>query len=330
MELLVVSKKGGLEMHTSVVSVNIFQDGIDLHQIKGYEESVHGRVFSNFDEIHVNKVMNGYAVLYTDKMFEQLDPELFGENLIEILEVNIQNMHIDVAIEIQIMYYPLNTFAEECASNIIQLDYYLDKHQTRYIKYSESDSVRFVSDYYDEDDETFHFDDIDDEDENTSEEDEDDDYQEDLGDVELNEILNHIRNTSDKKSVGKNKKKTSDSSKILKNAKNPKKTVRRHGIIVYNDKDSMKRDRRIIKNMIKDFIPGKSQWAKEFRSDILSRWMASYCISKKNLKRAIKSHKNSGKSKSSSGGKIMRNTADFTRRLFGGYGNDSRWDDPSR
>ena len=78
--------------------------------------------------------------------------------------------------------------------------------------------------------------------------------------------------------------------KILKNDKNPKRSYKRHGVIICNDKKSRKNDEAIIKEFLKDFIPGDSEWIKSFRHDILKRWMKMYSISKSDLKELEKVH----------------------------------------
>lgn len=105
--------------------------------------------------------------------------------------------------------------------------------------------------------------------------------------------------TSITKNVGKgksNKKKkdinpTYPSSRVLKASKDPKKQYHRHGVIIFKDKDTEKKDEKILKAFLKDFIPGDARWKKELRSDLIERWMASYAISQKRIKKLEKNQK---------------------------------------
>ena len=115
-------------------------------------------------------------------------------------------------------------------------------------------------------------------------------------------------------------------SRVLRDAKNPKRSINRHGVIICSDKDARKRDEKIIKEFLKDFFPGDSDWKKEFRHDVLKRWMKMYCIAKKDLKELERTHR---KAKNANRSNInTEKTLEFTRRLFNVP--IDRWNDPSR
>ena len=115
-------------------------------------------------------------------------------------------------------------------------------------------------------------------------------------------------------------------SRILYDAKNAKRSYNRHGVIICSDKSSKKKDMKIIKEFLKDFFPGNSNWIKEFRHDVLCRWMKMYSISKKDLKELEKTHRKAQNAKRNS--IKTEKTLDFTRRLFNVP--IDRWDDPSK
>lgn len=128
-----------------------------------------------------------------------------------------------------------------------------------------------------------------------------------------------------KKKAGKKELKYA-TSRVLKCAKSPKKAYKRHGVLVCKDKDAIKRDCRIIKDFIEEFIPGNAGWKKDLRKDLLDRWVQVYVISTKRLKRLERERRRN----------IVRNrrdadvqrTIDVTRKLFNVP--IDRWNDPTK
>lgn len=74
-------------------------------------------------------------------------------------------------------------------------------------------------------------------------------------------------------------------SKVFRNSKNPKREISRHGVLIANKKSDIEKDREILKDVLKAFIPGDKTWIKKFRKELLDRWMVVYVITKKSLKR---------------------------------------------
>lgn len=164
--------------------------------------------------------------------------------------------------------------------------------------------------------------------------DEDIDYISEIDGVEVDpSVLNIMDMFGDVnyKSPKKCKKKTSSSNKwnksrLLKNGNNKrmKKTYRKHGVIIYNDKDDFKSDVKIIKSFLKDFIPGDEKWQEKFRHDLLKRWTYAYAISKKQAKRLSKEFDSDSKlSKDKS-----KLALDITKKLF--TTPIDRWNDPNK
>lgn len=76
-----------------------------------------------------------------------------------------------------------------------------------------------------------------------------------------------------------------------------KKDVARHGIMI-SEKKYYQRDKKIIKGILKDLIPGDSNWVCEYRKAVLNRWMRCLVITEKEAKERRKAHKKAQRSKS--------------------------------
>ena len=178
---------------------------------------------------------------------------------------------------------------------------------------------------------------INNEDDEDSEDGEYDEYDEsdddEVTDIDELDFINSIYggeefNFESKKKNKKSKKDYYGTSRIWKNADNLKRSINRHGVVIAESKKDIKTDEKIIKQFLKDFIPGHSDWKKEFRKELLDRWMSMYTIEKKTLKKhqhKIKKNRRRNRSKH----QIDPNKAiEFTRNLFNSP--LSLWDDPSK
>lgn len=302
-------------MNTTVVQIHIFPQIIDLGKINEYTVEKFGKVFSNTNEIKVNKTINGYSVLYRDNVFKNLDTVKFGENIIKLFMNNIPGV-----IELDINYYPMSKFDEEVGVSIIHLNKYFSEIDIPNFNYYISDLLDDLLDLYDEANDVFRFGEEDDEDE-----DEDDDLETEDPFAFLQESLDGYGSPKNKNK--KSKKKSYGSSRIVKAAKNPKRDIRRHGVVVCNEKSIIRKDERIIKEFLEDFLPGNSDWRKQFRKQVLKRWISMYSITKKNLKHLEKDHHHNQRSKTMLGGIDKETAMNFTRRLFTP---SDTWNDPNR
>lgn len=288
----------------ATVRIMIFPAEIAISEIDGYDESMYGKSFSNLNEICVNQVTNGYTILYNDNIFSRLNVSIFGDHLVQLFTKNLPN----TTVELEIYYFYMGSyFYDQCGIAILQLDDYLSEWDYDNIEYNTSESVTFLLSHYDDEDEEFY---INEGTEIESDNDvQDDDEYEDPFD---------FGTLSYKKRKKNMKKKSYGYSRVLKASKGVKKNVKRHGIIVSSDRDARKRDEKILQSFLKDFIPGKSSWIKEYRAAILERWMDMYVISKKVAKRMSKEHKASSNKRRRP--IVTRDGAvDFTKRLFQGY-----------
>lgn len=310
-------------MNKTLVKINIFPPNININQLQYYEESVYGKIFSTLTEIRLNKVMDGYSILYRADSFERIDIPIFADNLVNIF---IDNFADDI-IEIELYYWHMGEkyFSAPCGINIIQLDDYLTDYDDDRIQYNTTESVDYLIESYDEDSEEFDFDE-DDTEEDDDDMDPDDEEEEDWDEEDPLAFLRKGKSSKTKK------KKSYGSSRILKLSKNPKKNIKRHGLVLSNNKTemkkAMKKDEKTIRAFLKDFIPGNAKWIKEYRAGILERWMDMYRITKKNLKRLQKEQRRKYEKKHG-GSRITKEKAmSFTRKLLNGY-NDS-WNDPTK
>jgi len=284
-------------MATTAVNVYIFPSCVDVTEIDNYDESVYGKTYSNLDEIRVNQVTGGYSILYNDQVFSKLETSVFGDALVKLFTDNLP----ETTVELEIFYFYMGRhFSTECGIAVLQLDDYLVECDNPAIEYSTSESVAHLMASYDDEDEEFYF--------------TDGDRNQYERDDEFN-ILDpfDFGNVSPPKKI---KKKSYGHSRILMSSKNAKRNIKRHGVIVSSNKDAMKKDKKILQNFLKDFIPGKSEWIKEYRKEILVRWLDMYVISKKIAKEMAKEHK-SRSTKKRNKLRITKETAmNFTKKLF--------------
>lgn len=308
--------------HINVV-IHVLANIPYLNQLVGYE-NVEGKYLSNENEIKVNKTSDGFSVIFTDDKIAQSNPYEIGETIVKMFLQNVPNNVLDV----YMVYYckTINgtlRIDQSAAQNIIALSFVLSKFNTSYpqFNYCITNNIRALiheiqnqADDHDDDN------DIGDMQESYYEDDEDDKYD------AFNILDEAIKGYNRKHKKGKKKKKHYDMSRVIKSSKNPKKMYKRHGIVVCKNKRAIDKDKRLIKDFLMDFIPGKSSWKKEFRRELCKRWMQMYVLTPGQLKSLQKDfRKKHQKPKSSIN---TERTLEITRKLFG-VTNDI-WSDPTR
>lgn len=317
----------------------VIPSNVEMNNIIGYNSSRNGKIVSTLNEIKVNKIPNGYSIIYNSDDINNIDTNVLGNNIIKLFMKNLPGKHIDI----KLFYLYEITDEDGDIENIINISCVnaLLKMELKFNKLPDDESIPFkyirtsnminiidiISNSYQELDnekdniknnnsvgidayfESFGISDFNDEDD-----DEDDDYDEDS--VSL--LNSHIKDK-------KRRSKKHQSSRIMHNAKNAKRSYNRHGVLI-TDKESRKRDEKIIKEFLKDFFPGDSEWKKNFRHDVLKRWMKMYSVTKRDLKELEKTHR---KVKNNKRNNVNNEkTLDFTRRLFNVP--MDRWSDPNR
>lgn len=174
------------------------------------------------------------------------------------------------------------------------------------------DIIREMTDEFDDD---FDLSEEDEEDEEVEENDENE--VEDVGNGSIEDFLQSV---GIKKPSKKKKQKKQKISKILRNAKKKKKTIKKMNLIIVKKKKDVKRDKEILRRVIKEFFPGEGKFMKKFRKVILKRWVKMYSISKSTLKKIKKQKKKANK---------MSDIPDRIIRTFANQTNDI-WNNPNR
>lgn len=301
------------------VMLHIIPSGVKLDDLEDYDIPKHGKVLSNTNEIKVNKVTDGYSIVYASDTFKRIDECKLGRNFKRLFRTNLPDAIIDIGI---FYHYELSNddevvFDEDVAGHIFSLEHFINHALAdRTFVYHRTESLSETQDYYEEmndpDDEfesMFGLDGFD-----TDDDDEDDD-----------DPFAFMRKSSNRKKP-KTSGRSYGRSRVLKNAKNPKRAYRRHGVLVARDKDDLRRDEKIIKAFLKEFIPGNSGWKKDLRNDVLDRWLRMYALSKKNINKLEKEYRKSVNIEKNKANADM--ALDFTRKLFNVP--IDRWNDPSK
>jgi len=307
-------------MNRENLKLVVIPSGVQNSFVDDYTPELDGKVFSTMTDIKVNKVPDGYSILYYSDDIKNMDMNILSNNIIKLFLQNVPDTIIDFKIE---YFYDISNYDEGyteidlgTVNNLLTLEarfFNMSQDPNGVFKYVKSNSmIKLVNSVIN------HYKEIDDDNDPVR------DYFESLGIVDTDE------DDDDTDIIGyKNKskpKKSYPQSKILKESKNAKRAYNRHGVIICNDKKARKQDEKIIKEFLKDFIPGDADWKKEFRHDILKRWMKMYSISKSDLKELEKAHNKARKSKDFD--TKVEKTLEFTSRLFNRTGD--HWNDPNR
>ena len=330
-----------------------------------FNPKVDGKNISSSDEFKVNKTASGYSVVFSDDTLVNINVGSLMSQLFVLLMNNLEgtlNIKMDYHFIDNDMKFNIN---EDALIEILKMDDILKKSSNTLtmadrdvmICYIESDSISEIKEFIEMDDEEDNNESDDDDtvevtqpiqllntidknmrmytSQSIDEEDEDDfDVDENVKST-LTSILGDLglddEDDDNKEAITKSKKKTKSysntpRSRVFKESKNPKKEFKRHGVIITRDKDDLERDQKVIKEFLKEFIPGKEKWVKEFRSDILKRWTNTYTIRAKDLKRIEKNRKKMQKDKERK--KKNKEILKLTRNIFNVP--ISSWDDPNK
>lgn len=325
-------------MKDVTLELHIVPSRVNTTLIEGCDVCNIGKTCSTKDKIMVNKVgTDEYTILYFGDVFKGMNIPSLGSNIVNVLQANLKESNIKISI---IYHYEFindddnDAFSLDVAMKIASLHMYFDKHyknipaiNNNMIQYICSDSIietaeRIKDELSDEDDE-----DEDEENEDTDDEEEDEDEDDEEAETELSKILGGYGDKDKKK--GDKKKKDYGRSRVFRVAKNPKRSYRRHGVLVCSKKSALKKDEKVIKEFLKDFFPGNAEWKKEFRKDVLKRWMSMYVVTSNKLKQLEKEHHKRMKKKKRYKSSINADKAvDLTRRLLNVP--IDTWSDPSK
>lgn len=326
--------------------IYIIPSGIELLNVKHFNPE-NGQVFSNLNEIKVNKMTNsGYSILYTTNDITNMDMNIFGNNVIKLFMKNLPGKNI--CIQLCYLYEVRNNNYELYDDIDISVVNAILELENKFINISENSQMPFtynrsqymntiikniINNYNDINDDTYDDDDdtMDDFFEslgiNSYYDNDDSDYEDDSDDDYDDRQFSFLDPYVQGKKIKNKHKKDYQESRIFYEAKNAKRSYNRHGVIICNDKKAKERDEKILKEFLKEFFPGDAQWKKDFRRDVLKRWMKMYCVSKKNLKELEKANRKIRNSNRINNINTEK-TLEFTRRLFNVP--IDRWNDPSR
>ena len=342
-------------MNNVNVTMYIIESSI-IRNPKGYEslglsELKIGKELSNVSEIKVNKSINGYSIIYDTNTFINIDNDILRKAIINIFEKNLNDVNLNFKIECFVQVTPgietdltkkviaLSNLFTEMYKYIIDNDYKFSNGMIFNYEISESlkqlalllmNKINNKADdelsYY-RNEEDIEDDDYDDEDfEEEDDDDDDEDDEEILG--SLDDILRGKRKKNNSNKKKSTTKKTYGTSIVMKETKNPKKNYNRHGVMIC-DKDSIKKDEKILKAFLKDFMPGNQDWKKDFRDDVLKRWIQMYVVTKKQKNKLEKQHRKlKARKRYTTTNADTRKALEFTQRLFNTP--IDRWNDPSR
>ena len=264
--------------------------------------SKYGRHLSTRATINSNKIgPDRYSVIYTKSEFMELDPARFVASLINVFKKNIPGYELSFCMEI------IKKKSEELGDvNLIDHMHMVKVLFYEVIRTNRVTDVTFtIGNEFMLDAEYIH-EKFDDEEDDEDEAEYDDEYDEDEENP-FDQIMGVYREKNKKKEYyGR--------SRVFKDSKNPRKEFNRHGVIIADSKSDVEKDLKIIKEFLKDFIPGKQGWKKEIRKELAQRWVHLYTVTKKQLKELeheTRKHA-SDKRKVNTTKKALR----FTKKLF--------------
>lgn len=296
------------------VAIHILPDNVSLYKLIGFDPDMDGTTYSTIDGINVNRAKYGYSILYSASDFMKLDLKSFVLSMIQIFNNNIPGALINTTLEYNYAEMLDEHYDEAVGIRIVNFGQMLDQV---------SNSSDFPSFHYDKSQNILdmvdnEFDDSDDDDDFYNDDYEEDDpfavfFDEDYDDDDDREY----RNKSYSDYYGR--------SRVVTNAKNAKRDMHRHGVIIASKSD-INSDKKILKEFLKDFIPGNSSWKKEFRNDVLKRWMKMYCISKSDIRYINKQYRKANYKEKRN--KNIENAINMTTRLF--TASADSWYDPNR
>lgn len=263
------------------VIIHILPNNVSLTRLIGFSPEEDGKTFSSINDVKINKAKYGYSILYSANDFMKLDKPKFTATMFKIFTKNLPDTAINVSIEYNYEELIDEHFDEAVANTVINYGALLtniaNTHKITGFTYETSQNLmdlidtEYDSSIDDESDEDVSLEDL----MNGSQSkfiDQDEYYNEDP-------FKRFFHDNNERELSGSYYGK----SRVVADARNGKRDFHRHGVIVTSKSDIAK-DRKILKKFLKDFIPGNSSWKKEFRNDILKRWISMYAILKKDLK----------------------------------------------
>ena len=279
-----------------------------------YNTRLYGTAKSTSTEIKVNKVGDLYTIVFPKAEFKELDPKGTMVGIVNIFRDNLTDSDYNFDVEFT------GADGSDIASQINafnQLIYNYNEHKKidGGKNSSTANQLRAAIDRAQREEPNPHKSFYEDFEEYDGVDDDDDPYDE----FDPNDYFDSFA-YSPKLESGKDK---YDRSVVWKKSKNIKRSINRHGVVI-SSKDNMRRDKKLIKKFLKDFIPGDAGWKKEFRDELAKRWLSVYAVSKKSLKNLEKDYRKKRDKKNSA---RTRDIVKFANRLFS---NEDTWNNPNK
>lgn len=334
------------------VAVHVLESSVDIDRLTTFTlgSTAVGNLFSSQGEVVFNSVDDGYSILYDSETFNKLDMLLLAKNILVLLMKNLSNCRMNLTIYYHFRVYEDETditgFNMETASNFISFHDVFSKvndnndqifvEARKVLSYRISQSVLDTCEIYinicrvakakDEENRQKTITPQGNNNSHVMVE----DYFRDITWMDDDNDRKSSKKKSKKKSKADMRRKEYPTSKVMKAAKSPKKSYKRHGVLVCKDKSAIKKDEKIIKDFIKDFFPGGAEWKKKFRKELLNRWMSTYVISVKGLKMVEKKMRNDAKETRNRRRRVygVSKALDITSRLM--TTPVDQWSDPRR
>ena len=306
----------------------------------------------------------GYSILYLGPDFRKLNHEAVLINILNVFTKNLPGKGITLYLS---YHYEqengVDRFNRDTASRVMSLHHLCDalskRDKTIYFGYGGLFEQQELAEEceeadQDEEDETgdgfdpifggllsdvADWDDPDDEDDEEDGYDDDEDEEEDIAGPDRPSVADpfgflvnppEMKQSKGGKKSKRKKKDMSDfayRSAVIKRAKSVKQSIRRYGVVVAAKNSDLKKDRDVIKAFLKVFLPGNKAWQKEFRKQVLKRWMSMYAISKSHLQKMEKAHRKSKKDAAKNNYGAIQKGLSLTAQLMRPA---DRWNDPSR
>lgn len=314
------------------VCIHIIPDNVKPMMLLSYDPGSDGNVYSTHDKININIAKDGYSVIMLASEFDAIDNPKLIATVINLFAKNLPSTIINVTVQYDYEEMMDTHFDQHIGSKVLDLCQLMqavnNTGRVPTFRYEASDSITDMVDL-----------DMDDPDED--DEDDDMDFPFDSKSETPKDILDNpwaaFIGTGDwddddedddgKKSKNHKEKEYYGRSRVVKNSKSPKRDFHRHGVIV-GSKSDIAQDKKILKRFLKDFIPGGASWKKDFRHDVLKRWMSMYSISKSDLKDIEKKQrKKVAKQKQN---KYVTGAINMTSKLFTTSLKNNDWYNPNK
>lgn len=294
-----------------------------------FKSSYKGCEYSNIEIIHVNTIRDKYIILFTDEEFKKVSPTVILNNIKNIIQSNLKNCEVIFTI----VYDGDTGLDQKTLLGLLKLDDNLSKRPDSLypMKYVPSNQLVELAQKVLMENSKSNNNSI-----NRPKPELEKPKYRDQHIVEYDGADNIMKalygdqssfhNKKKRKKSNRRKKIMYTSSKVIRASSHPKRSYNRHGIIICKNNKAIRKDEEIIKDFLKEFIPGNSSFKKHLRKDMLKRWMSMYVITQK---KANKMHKNYKRSLSNvSKQQKTEQIVNLTRKMLT-VPVDS-WNDPNR